>query len=114
MTCLDLVKALQSGKSIGRVTTEKNVQLQTVIDALTKAYQAAISKDLEQGLIAKAVADGDQGRIADRVLSLLSRQGLGGPTGMVRFPNGLNLFPGLRRGANPPAAPSTSPAVPRG
>lgn len=116
MSCADLVKALQSNKSIARVTTEKNVQLQTVIDALVKAYQAALSKDLEQGLVAKAVADSEQTKIADRVLSLMSRQGLGSTgAGMIRFNFGVTAPRGNSTNPSTDTQPATpAPAVPRG
>ena len=75
MTCPDLAKQLQARKSIADVAASKNVSIQTVTDALTKAYQDAIQKDVDQGLISKAQAEAEKTRLVNRVLMMVSTPG---------------------------------------
>ncbi len=83
LTCVDLAKALQSGKSIATVAGEKNVAIQTVSDALVKAYQAALDKDVQEGLIAKVQADTESAQLLNRALAEIAgnggRDGRGAP-----------------------------------
>jgi hypothetical protein len=57
--CTDLVKTLITppGKSVLDVAKTQNVDAQTVIDALTKAYTAALAQDVTDGIITQAEAD---------------------------------------------------------
>ncbi len=82
MSCADLVKAAQAGQSVAEVAASKNVALQTVIDALTKAYTEAIDKDLAEGLIAKVQADAQKADLINRVLRLVSQSARGGRMGI--------------------------------
>ncbi|HRE47141.1 MAG TPA: hypothetical protein PLD47_05400 [Aggregatilineales bacterium] len=77
VSCADLVKALDNNTSIATYAQSKGVALQTVIDALVKAYTEAIDKDVAEGLIAPASVEGEKSRILDRVLNLLARSGGG-------------------------------------
>ncbi len=81
MTCVDLAKALQSGKSIATVAGEKNVAIQTVSDALVKAYQAALDKDVQEGLIAKVQADTESAQLVNRALAEIAGNGMGAGRG---------------------------------
>jgi hypothetical protein len=126
MTCPDLAKALEGGKSIATVASDKNVQLQTVIDALVKAYQDALSKDLDEGLISKVQADAAKARVLDEVLMEISRSGLaGGRMGMFGLGERLGQgnqpgnMPGLpfrdgsrNRGGNQPSTDVTPTPAP--
>jgi transposase len=76
MSCADLAKALESGKSISTVATDKGVQIQTVTDALVKAYQDALNKDVEEGLVSKVQADTEKAKFLDQALSEIARSGL--------------------------------------
>lgn len=73
ISCADLLKAAQGGQSIAQVAAEKGIALQTVVDALTKAYSDALAKDVEEGLVAKARADAMQAQIVNNVLGIISR-----------------------------------------
>ncbi len=73
IACADLIKAAQGGQSIAQVAAEKGVGLQTLVDALTKAYSDALAKDVEEGLVAKARADAMQAQIVNNVLGIISR-----------------------------------------
>lgn len=79
ISCPDLVKAMRGGKSIVQVATEKNVQVQTVVDAVVKAYKDALAADVKEGLITQAQADGQSVRLVERVTAMISnsRAGLG-------------------------------------
>jgi len=67
MTCVDLVKAEQAGKTIAEVAQGKNVAVQTVIDAVVNAVKAAAAQDVKEGLITQAQADAKLSRIANDV-----------------------------------------------
>ncbi|GAB4556028.1 MAG: hypothetical protein OHK0023_27900 [Anaerolineae bacterium] len=77
MTCVDVVKGAQAGKSIAELAAEKGVALQTVVDALTKAYTDALDKDVAEGLIAKVRADAARADIVNTVLRLISQDNVG-------------------------------------
>jgi len=91
MSCADLVKAAQAGQSVAEVAASKNVALQTVIDALTKAYTEAIDKDLAEGLIAKVQADAQKADLINRVLRLVSQSARGGRMGGMGFGVGADI-----------------------
>jgi hypothetical protein len=130
ISCPDLVKALQQGKSIVQVATDKNVQAQTVIDALVKAYKDALAQDVKEGLITQAQADARSARLVEQVTAMISRPGLmsswmggmmdrmGQMFGWFFGPGNGGRTPlpqGNRRGgagkspANPPATPQATP-----
>jgi hypothetical protein len=75
VSCPDLVKAASSGKSIVQFATEKNVQVQTVIDAIVKARKDALAKDVAEGLITQAQADGSSVRLVEQVTQMISQPG---------------------------------------
>jgi hypothetical protein len=84
ISCPDLVKALQTEKSIVQVATDKSVQAQTVIDALVKAYKDELAQDVKEGLITQAQADARSTRLVEQVTAMISRTGF-----MVGRMNGL-------------------------
>lgn len=73
VSCVELVKAAQAGQSIAQVATSKGVALQTVVDALSKAYSDALAKDVEEGLVATARAQAVQAQIVNNVLRIISQ-----------------------------------------
>lgn len=77
VTCPELVKAMQQGKTIVQVATEKDVQAQVVIDALVKAHTDATAQAVKEGLITQAQADGHNRRLVERVTQMISTPHLG-------------------------------------
>ncbi|PJF31554.1 MAG: hypothetical protein CUN51_04280 [Candidatus Thermofonsia Clade 1 bacterium] len=73
ISCVELVKAAQAGQSIAQVATSKGVALQTVVDALSKAYSDALAKDVEEGLVAPVRAQAIQAQIINNVLRIISQ-----------------------------------------
>ncbi len=57
ITAANLRVALVSGKTLQEVATSKNVQLQTVTDALTAARKADVDQAVKDGLLTQAQAD---------------------------------------------------------
>ncbi|MCC7447251.1 MAG: hypothetical protein IT324_07545 [Anaerolineae bacterium] len=127
VSCPDLIKALQQGDSIVNVATKKNVQAQTVIDAVVKAYKDALAQDVKEGLITQAQADGQSVRLVERVTAFISRSGRMTMRMMPRMPgqgqqgqgqnqpggrDGRNGNPGGRNPGNQPTAPN-APATPQ-
>lgn len=57
--CADLVKTLITppGKSIAALAADQKVDVQTVTDALTKAYKDALAQDVTEGIITQAQSD---------------------------------------------------------
>ncbi|MBX3084161.1 MAG: hypothetical protein KF716_21175 [Anaerolineae bacterium] len=129
VSCPDLVKAASGGKSIVQVATEKNVQVQTVIDAIVKARKDALAQDVKEGLITQAQADGRSVRLVEQVTQMISMPGafamwFDGFNGFGNFQfefrdNGNNGWqsdsgrpnrPG--RNDKSPNAPDTTPAAP--
>ncbi len=108
MSCADLVKALQQGDSIVNVATKKNVQAQTVIDALVKAYKDALAQDVKEGLITQAQADGQSVRLVERVTAFISR------SGHMARPMMPHMFGHGRGGRNGSGNPVTPPNAPGG
>lgn len=118
MSCADLVKAVASGQSIAQVATGKNVQAQTVIDALVSAEKAAITQDVQEGLLGQAQADGRLANITNEITAFVNntdRRGRGGfgfgfGGGIPGNGNGGFPFPGGRgpRGGNGPQAPASN------
>ncbi|HVO41565.1 MAG TPA: hypothetical protein VMT34_03025 [Aggregatilineales bacterium] len=140
--CSDLATAVfQSGQSIAQVATSKNVQAQTVIDALVQAHTAALDQDVKEGLITTAQETGRTSRLAAEMQAFVNRTaGRGGRGGMFGFfgmmcPPASGMMPqmgngrftlqlpwcnndgggngGGRRGPGQPNAPS-SPSAPDG
>lgn len=130
LSCADLVKAMRGGKSIVQVATEKNVQAQTVIDGVVKAYKDALAADVKEGLITQAQADGQSARLVERVTAMISNNragvGRGGFFGDVFGRMFGRMFGGNRQGDHPgvpfggrgnrpggnPPAPATPQAAP--
>jgi hypothetical protein len=131
ITCPDLVKAMQQGKSIVQIATDKNVQAQTVIDALVNAYKDALAQDVKEGLITQAQADARSTRLVEQVTAMISRSGVmgigrdglfGGLGQMFGWPfgqgNGNGNRSPLPRGNRPgrpgmPGMPGNPPATPQ-
>jgi uncharacterized membrane protein YgcG len=97
VSCPDLAKAMQTGKSIAEVAAEKNVPLQTVVDAVVGELNAAIDKDLAEGLIAAVQAEAQKADQINNALRLLSRSNDGNGRGGHPFGGGR---PGGRDGGN--------------
>ncbi len=108
MSCADLVKALENGGSIVQVATSKNVQAQTVIDALMKAYRDAYAQDVKEGLITQAQADARTNRLVERVTAMISRtyRGFRGSGPFGPFPG---QFPPRRGQPNTPQQGTPAP-----
>jgi hypothetical protein len=71
--CADLVVAvLQGRQSIADFATSKNVQPQTVIDALVKAHTDALDQDVKEGLITVAEKDGQVARLPDEMKAFVN------------------------------------------
>ena len=75
LKCADLVKMLRLGKSAALLAYEKNIKTQVLIDALMQAYMDARAADVKEGLIGTAEADGQNARLIERVLQMLSASG---------------------------------------
>ncbi|MBX3066331.1 MAG: hypothetical protein KF726_25355 [Anaerolineae bacterium] len=86
MSCADLVKATRdSGTSVVQVAADKGVSIQTVVDALVKAYQDATAKDVSEGLITEAQATAQNRNLVQRVTQMISMPGgmmMGGKFGV--------------------------------
>ncbi len=101
VSCADLVKAVEGGQSVAQVAAGKNVQAQTVIDALTSALKAATAQDLQEGLISQVEADGRNSNALNQAGEFLynahqGRHGMGGfPGGPGGFPGRPDGMPGL-------------------
>jgi hypothetical protein len=126
ISCADLVKAVAGGQSIAQVATGKNVQTQTVIDAVVSAEKAAIAQDVSEGLIGQAQADGRTANLTNEVTAFVNnterpgRGGFGfGFGGGFPFPGGFPPFGGRgpRGNGNGPQGPrpnATQPPTPSG
>src|SRR5207245_1352446 len=79
ITCADLMKGVQNGQSIAQVAASKNVQAQTVIDALITAEKSALAQDVQEGLITQAQADGRSVDLANRVSAFVNNTFQRGP-----------------------------------
>ncbi len=104
MSCPDLVKAMQSGQTLTQIAASKNVQLQTVIDALINAYKTAYTQDVKEGLITQAEADGRIARLTEMVMQMINNPRPQGPRG----PGGRG--PG-KGGQKTPDAPNAQPTA---
>jgi hypothetical protein len=121
ITCADLVKAVQQGKSVAQVATDKSVAVQAVIDAVVAAHKDALAADVKEGLITQAQADGRAANLTTQIgqwVYSVGRGGQNGPGGGNRNgagpqgPQG-GTGPGRGgRGGQPPAAPNSTPAAP--
>lgn len=78
VSCADLVKELQGGKSMVLLAQEKNIQAQVLIDALMKAFEDALAQDVSEGLITEAQAQGKSTRLIERVTMMISQAGMMG------------------------------------
>lgn len=82
LQCPNLVELLRQGKSVALLAYSKNVKIQVLVDALMKAYLDARAADVKEGLIGQAEADGQNARLIERVLQMLSASG---PAALVQF-----------------------------
>ncbi|MEP7286658.1 MAG: hypothetical protein ABI947_12925 [Chloroflexota bacterium] len=112
MSCPDLAKAMISGQTITQVAASKNVQMQTVIDALINAEKAAIAQDVKEGLITQTQADGRIVRLTTEIPQMLNnqRQRPGFGFGGNRPNQGGSQLPGGAQGQ--PPAPGNEPGQP--
>jgi hypothetical protein len=103
ISCADLVKAVAGGQSIAQVATGKNVQAQTVIDALVSAEKAAITQDVTEGLIGQAQANGRIANLTNVVTAFVNNTERRGPGGFgFGFGGGFPFpFPGGPFGGGP-------------
>lgn len=115
MTCADLVKAMETGQSIARVAASKSVEVQKVIDALTAAHKAALDKDVSEGLITKAQADGQAARLVEEIPAFVYGIRFGGQPGGNdgRRDGPGDCGPGGGRGPGRPGGPGGDQPPPR-
>jgi len=110
VTCPDLVKAMQGGQTIAQIATSKNVQAQTVIDALVTAYKGALAEDVKEGLITQTQADGRTAQLSAAMTRFVNQ--VGRQRGFGPGPNGGNgPDNGPRGNGNNPNAPATPAAT---
>jgi hypothetical protein len=111
MSCADMLKAIAGGQSIAQIAASKNVQAQTVIDALVSAEKAAIAQDVQEGLLGQAQADGRIAQVTNRAGAFVYNTGRRGPGG---FPGGRrgNLPGGLPGNPGNPGANGSAPQPP--
>ncbi|HLY24689.1 MAG TPA: hypothetical protein VKQ72_00010 [Aggregatilineales bacterium] len=100
VSCADLVKALKNNTSIAQVALGKNIQAQSVIDALVSAEKTAISQDLTEGLISQVQADTRTSDAVNRMGQFVysSRQGGSRGFGFGGILGGLRRFFGGQNG----------------
>jgi len=111
VSCVDLVKELQAGKTIVAAATAKNVTAGTVLDALVKAYKDALDQDVKEGLITAAQATARAAQLAERASQELNRGlGLRGMIGSLpQLPRNGDNGP---RGNGPKGVTTPVPPVP--
>ena len=110
VTCPDLVKAMQGGQTIAQIATSKNVQAQTVIDALVTAYKGALAEDVKEGLITQTQADGRTAQLSAAMTRFVNQ--VGRQRGFGPGPNGGNgPDNGPRGNVSNPNAPATPAAT---
>ena len=110
VTCPDLVKAMQGGQTIAQIATSKNVQAQTVIDALVTAYKGALAEDVKEGLITQTQADGRTAQLSAAMTRFVNQ--VGRQRGFGPGPNGGNgPDNGPRGNGSNPNAPATPAAT---
>ena len=101
VSCPDMVKMMQGGQSIAQIATSKNIQIQTVIDALVTAEKAAIAENLKEGLISQVQADSESAQAINHAGSFVydDHAGRPGGPGFGGFPGGFpgGGFPGGQR-----------------
>lgn len=87
MTEAELTTELQSGKSIADIAKAKNVDLDTVIAALTAGFKAHLDEEVASGEHTQAEADAKLAEFKTRVTTMVNTAGLpqrggkGGPEG---------------------------------
>ncbi|HEX2620910.1 MAG TPA: hypothetical protein VHL11_12200 [Phototrophicaceae bacterium] len=67
ITCAELITAVRDGSTIAEIASDKGVEVQTVIDAVVTAVKDAAAKDVEEGLITQAQADGRLNGLENKV-----------------------------------------------
>lgn len=103
----ELTTALQSGKSVADVATEKGVDLNTVIAAIIAEQTTALQQAVTDGRLTQAQADQQLTTLKANLLHLLSLQGglghgVGGPGGRGHI--------GGDRGQQGPPSPMPTPS----
>lgn len=108
----DLMTAMQAGKSVADVATEKGVDLNTVITAIVTEQTTALKAAVTAGRLTQAQADQQLAQLQANLPHLLSLKGglghggmghgMGGPGGRGRF--------GGERGSQGPVSPAPNPA----
>src|SRR5205085_1651345 len=81
MSEADVRSALQSGKSISELASEKNVDVHKVIDAIKAADTKAIDQAVTDGKLTQAQADEMKSNLAAHVQDEVNRTGMRGPGG---------------------------------
>lgn len=86
----DLLTALQAGKSVADVATEKGVDLNKVIDAIVAEQTTALQQAVTAGRLTQEQADQELAMLKANLPHLLSLKGgmghgFGGPSGWGRF-----------------------------
>lgn len=86
----ELMTALQAGKSVADVATEKNVTIETVIAAIVAEQKTTLQQAVTAGRLTQAQADQQLALLQANLPHLLSLKGglghgLGGPGGRGRF-----------------------------
>ncbi len=117
LSCVELGKAIQGGQTIAQVATSKNIQTQTVIDALVNAEKTAIAQDVTDGVMSQDQADKRIAVVTNRVTAFVNnpRQpdrgnvGQGGPGNRPDGGPGTGNPPdgNSQPGGNPPPVPGT-------
>lgn len=103
----DLSTALQAGKSVADVATEKGIDLNKVVDALVAEQTTALQQAVTDGRLTQEQADQHLALLKANLPHLLSLKGglshgLGGPRGRGHF--------GGERGQQGPVSPLPSPS----
>ncbi len=73
--CPDLVKELQSNRTLVELVTAQGGQIGAVVDAMIKAYQNGLDQDVKEQLITAAQAKGLRVQLAERVTNLINQGG---------------------------------------
>src|SRR5256885_2207080 len=110
MSEADVRSALQSGKSLSQLATEKNVDVQKVIDAIKAADTAALKQAVPDGKLPQAQADEMKANLDAHVKDEVNRTG--GDCGGPGAPGGHHGHgPGDGGPDGAPAAPATDAAA---
>ncbi|MGI8791737.1 MAG: hypothetical protein ACR2H3_00920 [Acidimicrobiales bacterium] len=72
MTPLELHTELRAGKTLAAIATEKEVDVNTVIDALVSAAEARIDAAVESGKLDRAKADEVKTNLRDKITTMVN------------------------------------------